>query len=68
MYVIGVGIMWKFKLRKYVRYALQVGAVAHFIEFGFAIYEEAYLTSVITILFGLMDLTAAWIIKENDNA
>ena len=68
MYALGVGIMWKSKLRKYVRYALQVGGVAHFIEFSFALYEEAYLTSVITILFGVMDFTAAWILKENDNA
>jgi len=60
--------MLKFRLRKYVRYALQVGAAAHFIEFGFAVYEEAYLTSVITILFGVMDFTAAWILKEDGNA
>jgi hypothetical protein len=60
--------MWKVKLRKYVRYALQVGAVAHFIEFGFAMYEEAYLTAVITILFGVMDFTAAWILKGDNDA
>jgi len=58
----------KIRLRKYVRHALQIGGVAHFIEFGFAMYEEAYLTGVITILFGTMDLTAAWILSEDKDA
>tara|TARA_B100000029_G_scaffold275165_1_gene269914 strand:- start:415 stop:597 length:183 start_codon:yes stop_codon:yes gene_type:complete len=52
------------KLRKYVSYALTVGGLAHFIEFGFAIYEQAFLTSTITLLFGCLDLLAAYIIKE----
>ncbi len=58
----------KAKLKKYVRYGLQVGAVAHFVEFGFAMYEGAYLTASITILFGCMDLTAAWILTEDADA
>ena len=56
------------KLKKYVRYGLQIGAFAHFVEFGFAMYEAAYLTASITILFGFMDLTAAWILGEDSNA
>tara|TARA_R100001460_G_scaffold7971_1_gene20012 strand:+ start:364 stop:591 length:228 start_codon:yes stop_codon:yes gene_type:complete len=52
------------KFRKYVSYSLTIGGIAHFIEFGFAIYEKAYITSVITIIFGILDLLAAYIIKE----
>ena len=36
----------------------------HFIEFGFALYEKAYITSIITIVFGILDLLAAYIVKE----
>ena len=52
------------KFRKYLAYLLTIGGLAHFIEFGFAVYEKAYITSVITILFGVLDLTAAYVIKE----
>jgi len=52
------------KLRKYVAYSLTIGGLAHFIEFGFALYEKAYITSVITIVFGILDLLAAYIVKE----
>tara|TARA_Y100001963_G_C6482686_1_gene309715 strand:+ start:283 stop:465 length:183 start_codon:yes stop_codon:yes gene_type:complete len=52
------------KLRKYVSYSLGIGGLAHFIEFGFAIYEGASITAGITLLFGCLDLLAAYIIKE----
>ena len=52
------------KLRKYVAYSLGIGGLAHFIEFGFAIYEDAHTTAVITLIFGCLDLIAAYLIKE----
>ena len=53
----------KDKLKKIVAYALGIGGLAHFVEFGFAIYETAYITASITLLFGLLDFIAAYIIK-----
>lgn len=54
----------KAKLRKYVSLSLSIGGLAHFIEFGFAIYEDAHTTAVITLIFGCLDLIAAYLIKE----
>ena len=42
----------KSKLRRYVAYSLGIGGIAHFIEFGFALYETAYITAGITLFFG----------------
>ena len=53
----------KGKLRKYVAYSLGIGGLAHFIEFGFALYETAYITAAITLFFGCFDLIAAYIVK-----
>ena len=46
----------KNRLRKYVSYTLGIGGLAHFIEFGVALYEQAYMTSTITLVFGVLDL------------
>tara|TARA_B100000927_G_scaffold123504_1_gene99561 strand:- start:872 stop:1051 length:180 start_codon:yes stop_codon:yes gene_type:complete len=54
----------KGKLRQFVVYCLSIGGIAHFIEFGFAIYETAYITAGITLLFGFLDFIAAYIIKS----
>ena len=53
----------KNRLRKYVSYTLGIGGIAHFIEFGVALYEQAYMTSTITLVFGVLDLCAAYIVK-----
>ncbi len=53
----------KTNFRKYISYTLGIGGLAHFIEFGVAIYEQAYMTSTITLIFGVLDLCAAYIIK-----
>ena len=53
----------KSKLRRYVAYSLGIGGIAHFIEFGVALYEQAYMTSTITLVFGVLDLCAAYIVK-----
>ena len=45
----------KGKLRKYVAYSLGIGGLAHFIEFGFALYETAYITAGITCLLYTSD-------------
>jgi hypothetical protein len=53
----------KLKLRKYVSYSLGIGGLAHFIEFGVAMYEDAHITSTITLIFGVLDLIAAYLVK-----
>tara|TARA_B100000900_G_C20579690_1_gene716944 strand:+ start:946 stop:1143 length:198 start_codon:yes stop_codon:yes gene_type:complete len=53
----------KLKLRKYVSYSLGIGGLAHFIEFGVAMYEDAHITSIITLIFGVLDLIAAYLVK-----
>ena len=55
----------KSKLRRYVAYSLGIGGIAHFIEFGFALYETAYITAGITLIFGCFDLLAAYIVKSD---
>ena len=55
----------KSKLRRYVAYSLGIGGIAHFIEFGFALYETAYITAGITLFFGCFDLLAAYIVKSD---
>ena len=54
----------KNKLRKIVRYTLAVGAGAHFIELGTAIYEKAYITAWLTGVFGVLDLFAVYVLGE----
>ena len=53
----------KNRLRKYVSYTFGIGGFALFIEFGVALYEQAYMTSTITLVFGVLDLCAAYIVK-----
>ena len=55
----------KSKLRRYVAYSLGIGGIAHFIEFGFALYETVYITAGITLFFGCFDLLAAYIVKSD---
>lgn len=52
------------KLRKYIRYTLTIGAFAHAIEFATAMYEEAYITAVVTAIFGVLDLLAVYVLKN----
>lgn len=52
------------RLRKYIRYTLAIGAFAHAIEFGTAMYEQAYITAGVTAVFGVLDLLAVYVLKD----
>lgn len=53
-------------IRKYIRYSLALGAGAHFIELGTALYEEAYITAGLTAFFGSLDLVAVYALGEDN--
>ncbi|MGB0421926.1 MAG: hypothetical protein ACPGL0_12235 [Limisphaerales bacterium] len=40
------------------------GAFAHLIEFGTAMYEQAYITAGVTAVFGVLDLLAVYVLKD----
>ena len=64
----GVIKIMRKKIRKYIRYSLALGAGAHFIELGTALYEEAYITAGLTAFFGSLDLLAVYVLGEDNES
>ena len=51
-------------MKKIIRYTLVATAFGHFIEFGFALYEEAYITATLAIVFGIIEFIASRFLNE----
>ena len=51
-------------MKKIIRILLQITAMGHFIEFGFAIYENAYITASLGLIFGVVELTGGFILLD----
>mgnify|MGYP001227391999 CR=1 FL=1 len=51
-------------MQKIIRYTLVATAFGHFIEFGFALYEEAYITATLAIGFGIIEFIASTYLKK----
>jgi len=49
-----------------IKYGLRVFAFGHMIEFFLAIYETAYITATVAIIFGVFDYIASYYIQECD--
>ena len=56
------------KIKKFIRILLQITAVGHFIEFAFAIYEDAYITATLGLLFGVIELTGGFLLVDGIKA
>jgi len=54
-------------MRKFVRYTLFFTAFGHFIEFFVALYEEAIVTAILAIAFGIIEFIASWYLRRVDN-
>ena len=52
------------KIKKIIKILLQITAVGHFIEFAFAIYEDAYITATLGLIFGVVELTGGFILLD----
>ena len=50
--------------KKLIRYTLVFTAFGHFIEFGFALYEQAYITATLAIVFGIIEFVASTYLKS----
>ena len=51
-------------VKKIVRTLLQITAMGHFVEFGVAIYENAYITASLGLIFGVVELTGGFILLD----
>jgi len=51
-------------MKKIIRILLNITGVGHFVEFGLALYENAYITATIGLLFGVIELTAGYLLLD----
>ena len=51
-------------MKKIIRILLQITAMGHFVEFGVAIYENAYITASLGLIFGVVELTGGFILLD----
>jgi len=51
-------------MKKIIRMLLQITAMGHFVEFGVAIYENAYITASLGLIFGVVELTGGFILLD----
>jgi len=51
-------------IKKFIRILLQITAMGHFIEFGFALYENAYITATLGLIFGVVELTGGFLLLD----
>ncbi len=49
-----------------IKWGLRVFSLAHMIEVGVALTEQAYITASICFVFGIFDLIASHFVKECD--
>ena len=54
-------------MRKFVRLTLFFTAFGHFIEFFVALYEDAIITAILAITFGIIEFIASWYLKRTEN-
>ena len=54
----------KKNLIKIVRFGLRIHSIFHFIEFGSAIYEDAYITASIAFVASLIEIIASFLIPK----
>tara|TARA_Y100001937_G_C7062816_1_gene304578 strand:+ start:801 stop:971 length:171 start_codon:yes stop_codon:yes gene_type:complete len=54
-------------MRKFVRYTLFFTAFGHFIEFFVALYENAVITAVLALAFGIIEFVASTYLKRTEN-
>ena len=53
-------------INRIIKWGLRVFALAHMIEVGVAIAEQAYITAGVCFVFGVFDLIASHFVKECD--
>ena len=51
-------------MKRIIRILLNITAVGHFIEFGFALYENAYITATLGLIFGIIELTGGFLLLD----
>jgi|TARA_B100000073_G_scaffold310287_1_gene282608 hypothetical protein len=53
-------------INKLIKWGLRVFAFGHMIEFFLAMYETAYMTATVALIFGIFDYIASHYIEECD--
>lgn len=51
-------------MKRIIRILLNLTALGHFVEFGFALYEEAYITATLGLIFGVVELTGGFLLLD----
>ena len=54
-------------MRKFVRYTLFFTAFGHFIEFFVALYEDAIVTAILALAFGIIEFIASSYLKRTED-
>jgi hypothetical protein len=54
-------------MRKFVRYTLFFTAFGHFIEFFVALYEDAIVTAILALAFGIIEFIASSYLRRTEN-
>jgi len=54
-------------MRKFVRYTLFFTAFGHFIEFFVALYEDAIVTAILALVFGIIEFIASSYLRRTEN-
>lgn len=54
-------------MRKFVQLTLFFTAFGHFIEFFVALYEDAIITAVLALVFGIIEFIASWYLRKTEN-
>lgn len=52
------------KMKRIIRILLNLTALGHFVEFGFALYENAYITATLGLLFGVIEITGGFLLLD----
>ena len=51
-------------MKRIIRILLNLTALGHFVEFGFALYEDAYITATLGLIFGIIELTGGFLLLD----
>ena len=51
-------------MKRIIRILLNLTALGHFVEFGFALYEDAYITATLGLIFGIVELTGGFLLLD----
>jgi len=52
------------KMKRIIRILLNLTALGHFVEFGFALYENAYITATLGLIFGVIEITGGFLLLD----